>query len=574
MIKHIPQHFIDDIVARTDIVDLIQSRISIKKKGQNYLGLCPFHNEKTPSFTVNSQKQFYYCFGCGASGNAISFLMNYDHLPFIDAITELCSPLGFEIPTTDTSNAPNHTSDYELLNKTTAFYQRQLKQSTEAIQYLKTRGLTGHIAKHFQIGFAPDEWESLIRFLQPNATLLSQLETNGLIIRKETGGCYDRFRHRIIFPIRDTRGRVIAYGGRTLGKELPKYINSPETPLFQKSHELYGLYEVLQHQHQPSSVMIVEGYMDVIALHQYGICNAVATLGTAINPKHLQKLFRYTSEIIFCFDGDSAGQQAAWKAVLISLPLMRDGIQLRFMFLPEKDDPDSLIRRVGYEGFQQRLQKAKPLSAVFFELLHTETPIDTPDSKALFAKKATQYLHQMPKGIFRELMFEQLAKYLHVYVGDLQLLPPTPSRFKFTKKRTGLLNAAQQTIALLLQEPKLALQTPSQDLLEKIKLPQIPLLIQLIELLKLHAKISVGEIITHFSEENDQQEIAYLATRKLPLSTMAVLSEFNGVLEQLHQKSLNQELEYLIEQSKSKTLTDQEKKRITELLTRLAKTPI
>src|SRR3990167_1510976 len=573
MTKQIPQPFIDDVIARTDIVELIQTRVTIKKKGHHYLGLCPFHNEKTPSFNVNPQKQFYYCFGCGAHGNAISFLMNYDHLPFVEAITELCNPLGLEIPTSDAASTSNHKNDYELLTKATTFYQQQLKQSPAAIHYLKTRGLTGHIAKHFQVGFAPDEWDSLIRFFQPNADLLTQLEINGLLIKKDSGSCYDRFRHRIIFPIHDTRGRVIAFGGRTLGDDLPKYINSPETPLFQKSHELYGLYEVLQHHHQPSSIIMVEGYMDVIALHQYGICNTVATLGTATNPKHLQKLFRYTSEVIFCFDGDKAGQQAAWKAVLMSLALMRDGIQLRFMFLPQKDDPDSLIRRVGYEGFQQRLQNAKPLSSVFFELLQTEISLDTPDSKALFAKKAAQHLNQMPKGIFRELMFEQLAKQLQVYVSDLQPLQTTPQP-KTTPKRMSLLNTAQQAIALLLQEPKLALQNPSLNRLEKINLAQIPLMVQLIQLLQTNPKLSVGELIAHFPDEKDQQEIAYLASRRLPFSVTAILSEFNGAMEQLYQQNLNQEVETLIKKSNPPPLKNEEKKRIPHLLTQLTKIPI
>ena len=576
--KHIPQHIIDDIIARSDLVEIIGSRITLKKRGQNYLGLCPFHQEKTPSFNVIPQKQFYYCFGCSASGNAIKFLMEYEHRPFLDVLTDLSHALGVELPSQSTQEEDlKKQRDFFILEQARQFYQDQLKHSPQAIDYLKNRGLTGQIAKRFALGFAPPAWDSLSNALQQEGIQTSELIQTGLAVAKKQGaGVYDRFRNRIMFPIRQTRGHVIAFGARTIGDDTPKYLNSPETLLFQKSHELYGLYEVLQCDYHPEFIVIVEGYMDVIALHQYGLTQAVASLGTATNPKHLQRLLRHTQTVIFCFDGDNAGQQAAFKAVIMSLAHMRDGIQIKFMFLNANDDPDSLIRRIGAEGFKQRVQQAEPLSQVFFKLLKQQWPMNTPDTKAQFAKKATEYLNTMPAGVFRELMFEQLAKLLGVYLSDLDSLTQpdyqearkkthqeTQKTQKEARKPNQRLNPAQSAIALLLQEPKLARHASPLDF--ELTLSDSQLLKILLQLYDSQPNLSIGEILERLNQEQ-QDSVTWLATHKFPFDSEGMLAEFSGAMARLNESQRETELDTLINRSKHEQLSPEEKQRLTQLL--------
>jgi DNA primase len=348
MAEQIPRDFIDQLLNRVDIVDFIDSRITLRKKsGNNFFACCPFHNEKNPSFSVSQPKQFYYCFGCGAHGNAIDFLMQYDRLNFPEAIEALAKQVGMEVPKQSISpqqaeKAAAQQSLYELLAQVAKFYQSQLRTHNRAIEYLKQRGVSGEIAKSFAIGVAPQGWDNLLQKIGQHAK--QALLEVGMLIKKEEGGCYDRFRDRIMFPIHDRRGRIIGFGGRIIDQGEPKYLNSPETPLFQKGHELYGLYQALQANRQLERIIVVEGYMDVIALFQHDITYAVATLGTATSSSHIERLLRHTAEIIFCFDGDQAGRSAAWRALQVTLPLMRDGIQVRFLFLPEGEDPDSLVR--------------------------------------------------------------------------------------------------------------------------------------------------------------------------------------------------------------------------------------
>lgn len=567
MANRIPQNFINDIIARTDIIELIESRVKISKKGQNYSGLCPFHQEKSPSFSVNPQKQFYYCFGCGASGNAIGFLMAYDNMEFLDAITDLASKLNLEIPQESGHSQPSHSEDYALLTKVSEFYQQQLRQSNAAIEYLKSRGLSGKTAKQFAIGFAPDGWDNLMQHV--GSSEIDALIRNGLVVKNDQGKCYDRFRNRILFPIHDHRGRVIAFGGRSLGDELPKYINSPETPLFHKNQELYGLDKVLATHRHPKQVIIVEGYMDVVALHQFGICEAVATLGTATNHKHLQKLFRHTQEVVFCFDGDNAGRQAAWKALTTNLAAMRDGVQLKFMFLPSNDDPDTLVRRVGTEGFLQRLKKAQPLSTVFFELIKQEIPLDTPASKAMYAKKASEYLNKMPMGIFRNLMLEMLANEINVYVSDLNTLqnPSNLPQAKQKRAKHTLQNPAQQACALLLQEPKLCQHTPQIEVLSNISLPHVPLLVKLVTAFQAQPNLSVGELLAGLENEPESQEVARLAARRLPFATSAMLAEYEGAIKRIIENYQEVETDQLIAKAKLHELSPEEKKNLALLLT-------
>lgn len=418
MAGRIPDQFIDELLARVDITDIISSRLTLRKTGQNYSALCPFHNEKSPSFSVNPSKQFYYCFGCGAGGNAISFVMENDHLDFIEAIELLAKDAGMEVPREQ--GAPDrYEQNADLLNQLTqsaTFYQKQLiehEQKSKATQYLaQERGLSGQIAKVFGLGFAPPGWDNLLQALGKKSELQEQLLLAGMLIEKkdQAGHFYDRFRDRIMFPIRDSRGRVIAFGGRAFGDEKPKYLNSPETPVFQKSQELYGLYEAKQNTQQLDHIIIVEGYMDVIVLAQYGITNAVATLGTSVNSNHIKKLFKIVSKITLCFDGDKAGRAAAIRGLEATLPVMQDSKQVRFLFLPEGEDPDSLVRDIGKEGFEGKLEDSSSLSHVLFEHARNQVTLADEEGEAQFAQNVMSQIQALPDITYKSVLLKQLEE--------------------------------------------------------------------------------------------------------------------------------------------------------------------
>ena len=427
--SRIPQYFIDDLLSRLDIVEVIDSRVKLRKTGKNYSACCPFHKEKTPSFTVSPEKQFYYCFGCGASGTALGFLMEYEHLGFVDAVESLAGSAGLSVPREEQASTPQktHQNLYSILTRAQKYYEQQLvehPQRKEAVAYLKNRGLTGAIARDFGLGYAPPGWDNLLIKLGLNEEDRQLLAESGMAItNEESGRLYDRFRHRIMFPILDLRGRVIGFGGRILssdkepqspgGKQRgagPKYLNSPETPIFHKGRELYGLYQALQQERRPENLLVVEGYMDVIALAQFGIRNAVATLGTACGEEHLKLAFRHTSAIVFCFDGDNAGRKAAKRALENALPVMTDGRKIQFLFLPEGQDPDSLVRQVGPERFTQQLNTALPLEEFFFTAVAENIDTRTMEGRARMSKLAAPLLNRLPTGVFRELMFAQLAQ--------------------------------------------------------------------------------------------------------------------------------------------------------------------
>ena len=418
MAGRIPQYFIDDLLSRTDIIDIIDHRVKLKKNGRNYSACCPFHQEKTPSFSVSPQKQFYYCFGCGASGNALGFLMDFDKLDFVQAIESLAGQLGLEIPREESPSkqrSPDYSNLYSLMEQAVDFFIRQLQQhqqSPKASRYLERRGLDQQTCQHFAIGFAPPGWDNLKKELG-SADKEQQLISTGLLVKNEDKGTvYDRFRDRIIFPIRDSRGRFIAFGGRVLGNEKPKYLNSPESPIFHKSKELYGLFEARQTNRKLSRILVVEGYMDVVALAQQGITNAVATLGTATTTDHMQRLFKVVPEVIFCFDGDDAGRRAAWRALESTLPNMLDGQQARFLFLPQDEDPDSMVRKEGAERFKERLKgQAISLDNLLFKELESQLDLTTMDGRARLAKLAQPYIDKLPDGLFRQLMLKKLSDY-------------------------------------------------------------------------------------------------------------------------------------------------------------------
>lgn len=414
----IPQSFIDNLLDRVDIVEVVDHRVKLKKTGKNYSACCPFHDEKTPSFTVSPEKQFYYCFGCGASGNALGFIMDYERLGFPESVEQLARVAGLEVPREVQTEAQakreeEKRSIYTLLEKANEFYQAQLRQHQSkqlAIKYLRNRGLDGKIAKEYGVGFAPPGWDNLLKALATTDEDKHLLIEGGMLIHHpDEQKIYDRFRHRIMFPIRDTRGRVIGFGGRVLGDDKPKYLNSPETPVFHKGQELYGLYEARLAYRDLPRLLVVEGYMDVVSLAQFGIRYGVATLGTACGEDHLERAFRYTSEVVFCFDGDKAGRNAAHRALESSLTSMKDGRQVKFLFLPEGEDPDTLVRQVGAEKFERMIDLAVPLEDFLFDAVAEGINTRTMEGRANFSRRAAPLLNKLPKGVFRELMFENLA---------------------------------------------------------------------------------------------------------------------------------------------------------------------
>ncbi len=414
----IPQSFIDTMLDRLDIVEVVDHRVKLKKTGKNYSACCPFHDEKTPSFTVSPEKQFFYCFGCGASGNALGFIMDYERLSYPEAIEQLARTVGLDVPREVQTEAQikreeEKKSIYTLLERANEFFQQQLRQHPSkhmAVNYLKNRGLNGKIAKSYGVGFAPPGWDNLLKSLGSNDEEKHLLIEGGMLIHHEKDKkLYDRFRHRIMFPIRDTRGRVIGFGGRVLGDDKPKYLNSPETPLFHKGQELYGLFEARLAYRELPRLLVVEGYMDVVSLAQFGIGYGVATLGTACSEDHLNRAFKYTNEVVFCFDGDKAGRRAAHRALEASLTTMADGRTVKFLFLPEGEDPDTLVRQIGAEKFERLIELAVPMEDFLFDAVAEGLNIRTMEGRATFSKRAAPMLDKLPKSVFRELMFEHLA---------------------------------------------------------------------------------------------------------------------------------------------------------------------
>ncbi|MCH9644613.1 MAG: DNA primase [Gammaproteobacteria bacterium] len=567
----IPQSFIQEVVSRTDIIEAIQARIQLKKKGKNYQALCPFHEEKSPSFSANQDKQFYYCFGCGAHGNVVSFLMQYDHMEFRDCIEHLAHKLGLELPKESSNEKAANTSHlYPIMEKANHFYQKMLRKSPHAIEFLKGRGLTGEVAKQFSIGYALDSWDALLRLFNNDKDAISALLTTGMIIKKDLGKQYDRFRNRIIFPIHDTRGRVIGFGGRSLDDQLPKYLNSPETPIYHKGNELYGLYESRQQQANPKCFIIVEGYMDVISLHQHDIPFAVATLGTAVNVKHIQKLLRYSSELIFCFDGDTAGKQAMWKALTICIPMLRDGIHMRFCYMPNKHDPDSFVREVGKDAFMQHIQSADTLQNIFFNALDEQFDKNTIDGKAHYSKQASQYIQQMPKGLYQQLMLKRLAEELDVELSTLQQIQQPSQKTVVTDKIPDKQKPsnAYRAIALLLHFPVLAQQSIDLTALFNLNVPGKELLVQILMLLRKRPETTVGELLTRWEDTQERSLIANLAARKIPFTEECAKVEFEDVLKRLINQHNDIQVKNLIEKARQQDLTDEEKQQLQQLLSK------
>ena len=580
----IPQSFIDELLSRSDIVDVIDKRVRLRKTGKNYSALCPFHKEKSPSFSVEPDKQFYYCFGCGAGGNALGFLMAHENMDFPEAVEALASEHGLDVPREESGQHRQRREEnqplLDALQLADRYYQQQLRQHPQrerAVQYLKGRGLTGAVAKQFGIGFAPPGWENLLQAGLEQKLSREVMEKAGLLIKRDAermqanrDSHYDRFRDRITFPIRDSRGRCIAFGGRVLGEDKPKYLNSPETPVYHKGQELYGLYEARKSGKKLERMLVVEGYMDVVALAQHGIHYAVATLGTATSENHLQRLFRVVPEVIFCFDGDEAGRTAAWRALQTCLPQMQEGRQMRFLFLPEGEDPDTLVREQGQKGFERLMGGAASLSDYLFDKLTEGLDTDSIDDRALLVSRALPVIGQLPDSIYRQLVLDRLAELsgtqrssLEQKMGGTQARPAAPppeagppddhpaaasgmpaTRPTNTTQRESASAERARTrvqkptsllaMELLLYQPALALDI-KQDLspLEDLGDEYTKLLLELIELVKNNPTTTTYTMLGHCYGTQPGARLTQLLKSETITPAIGIGEEFHYLIDRL-----------------------------------------
>lgn len=616
MAGRITQVFIDDLLDRVDIVDVIDRRVKLKKTGKNFSACCPFHDEKTPSFSVNPDKQFYYCFGCGAGGNAIGFIMDYDNVDFPQAVENLADHTGLTVvrEQTNQNSAPPKQREglYETLEQAARFYQQQLRKHPEAkraVTYLKGRGLSGEIAKQYAVGFAPPGWDNLLASFvgvdsdkTPEAQ--QKLLKSGLLIENEKGRVYDRFRDRIVFPIKDQRGRVIAFGGRVLGDDKPKYLNSPETEVFHKGRELYGLYEAKKANRKLDKIVVVEGYMDVIALAQYGILNAVATLGTATSEAHLERIYRICPEVVFCFDGDEAGRKAASRALENALPCIQDGRLARFLFLPEGEDPDTLIRDRGADYFQQLVDQAQSLETFMFDSLSVTLDMSTIDGRARLSKLALPLIEKIPEGVYRQLMFAALAdrtgldapelmrlmealpqvqrpSYSETPTPDQPFEPEPPNQQAIPRQRPPLTadkknahNLAQQAIALLVHYPEIARAVKDPELFAGAETEEFKLLHKLLNLLHNSPGYTPARLMGHWHGTADGEAINHIANQEHPLLAAEVdieniRQQFTDTLDKLQRQKDDVILESHVDKLRARNyaeLSDSDKLQLREYL--------
>jgi len=551
MAGKIPQHFIDDLLSRVDVVEVIDARVTLKKTGRDYMACCPFHNEKTPSFSVSQPKQFYHCFGCGVNGNAIGFLMEYEGMHFVDAIEALAESVGLEVPRDEQAAQRRDETKplFATLEKVTRFYRESLRDAPAAKAYLKGRGLSSETARRFSIGYAPDGWDALQTALAGEER---QLLTTGMLIPGKGGAGtaagrpYQRFRDRVMFPIRDRRGRVIAFGGRVLGDAEPKYLNSPETPLFHKSRELYGLFEARRSAQELGAVIVVEGYMDVVALAEHGIENCVATLGTAANREHSEILFRTVPNIVFCFDGDRAGRAAAARAMLATLPCLEDGRDAHFMFLPDGEDPDSIVKAGGSAGFQRLLASRLTVVDFLYEHLCAEIDVNSIGGKAQLAERAKPLLATIPRGVYRQLAVARLETLIGLSLGRERATaaPILQTPRQRTKVAGGLDPMSRAALLVLQYPPVVGSQSPENIEIDE-GLERAALLHRLIGYCDQNPSITTARLLERFRDTADYRYLADLATRQyLPdgveLDTETALADFAHALDQLKKLSRQQ----------------------------------
>ena len=571
MAGRIPPEFIDQLLARIDIVDVIDRRVPLKKAGAEFQALCPFHGEKTPSFTVSPRKQFYHCFGCGAHGTAIGFLMDYDHLSFPEAVEELARDAGLEVPyQADLARGPDYGPVYEALARAADYYRLQLREhpaAGRAVDYLKSRGLSGQIARTYGIGFAPPGWDSLIAGLGGSREAMERLRLAGLVSEPAAGRVYDRFRDRIMFPIRDQRGRVVGFGGRVLGDDKPKYLNSPETPVFHKGRELYGLYEARQALRDIPSLLVVEGYMDVVALAQHGVSNVVATLGTATTAEHLERLFRVTPAVVFCFDGDRAGRAAAWKALTTALPALDGTREVRFLFLPEGEDPDSLIRKEGAEGFRERLAATTPLSEFLFQRLAGDIDTGSLDGRARVAEAAKALLAKVPAGAFRDLLYQRMREMTGLAPGAAPSKPrPATARGGPRSPKAALPPSAVRTaIRLLLEEPRVVSSPELPMAWRHLQLPGVKLLSDLFAAAAANPAVTTAALVDRHFGTPAWDQLQKLVAAPIDTPAEGIETEFVGALKQLSQRATELEFERLTAKRPA-DLSPEEKQRLREIM--------
>ena len=590
MAGRIPRAFIDELLARTDIIEVLGSRVQLKKAGREWKACCPFHGEKTPSFTVSQQKQFYHCFGCGAHGTALTFLMEHDRLAFPEAVEELASRAGLEVPREGGGPDPRDRVQDDLFALTEAVdqhFREMLKESDRAKDYLKGRGLVGETAARYHLGYAPAGWDGLLKTFGATEAGRQALLAAGLIIeraadqQKSSGpGFYDRFRDRIMFPIRDSRGRVVGFGGRVLDSGEPKYLNSPETPLFHKGRELYGLYEARQQLRTIPRLMVVEGYMDVVRLAQAGIHYAVATLGTATTPEHLNRLFRVTGDVVFSFDGDRAGRQAAWRALETCLPHTKDGRQLKFLFLPDGHDPDTLVAEEGRDAFEARLEGALPLSEYLVSHLAAEVDLGSVDGRARLGELARPLLARVPEGIYRELLIERLAREVRMPAPRLAQLLALPDAAPAAAGGAGPLqrtvrapvgggrgSLVSQAIARAVQHPRAAAQIRNPEALRMSGDRGLDVLAELIETAQAEPGLSPAQIVERWRDRPEHERLEELAAWPLAeLDEAANARELAGAVTRLIAAAgPERRLDELIERAATVGLDDDEKREMREL---------
>jgi DNA primase len=572
----IPREFKELLLAKINLVDLVQKHIpSLKpKSNNNYFACCPFHDEKSASFSVSQIKQFYYCFGCGAHGNAIDFLMQYERLGFREAIQSLADMVNMTLPQ-DTHASEKKDKPlpdlYDLMEKIKLYYYAQLRKAPAAIQYLKNRGITSKIAQQFCLGFALPGWDNLLQHLGHPETERKKLIEAGMLIKKQESGFYDRFRDRIIFPIEDYRGRTIGFGGRILHQGEPKYLNSPETPLFQKGRELYGLYQALKANRKLEQILIVEGYMDVIALFQYDITYAAATLGTATTAHHLQILMRYTANIIFCFDGDLAGKNAAWRALQVALPCLQDQLQIRFLFLPDGEDPDTLIRKEGKAAFEKRLQTAVSLSDFFFQhMIEQNKGTASLESRSRLIAMCLPYIKNIPPGIFQHLLLDELSKRARVDKNEIliqleqKLSKPPISQFSQTIPEPILSKSPpclETAMTLLVQYPPLAKKITSP--LPESQLPGYALFTQLIEIIKQNEILSTGILLESWRGKKEEKYLVHLAKTEQTLPEQGIENEFIGSIKQIILLTYEEVIHLLMKKAALGCITPDEKRELS-----------
>ena len=577
----IPQHFIDDLIARVDIVEVMGNRIQLKKAGKEFKSVCPFHDDSNPSLTISPAKGFYHCFSCGAHGTAVGFLMNYEHLSFVEAIESLASNLGIEIPYEKNQQPIKKNNNlFDLLERIQAHYQLELKNDKSAINYLKNRGITGKIAKRFNIGYAPSGWRNILDSFGTSSTEIEKLITLGLVIPKDSNH-YDRFRERVMFPIRDNRGRFIGFGGRILNQDQPKYLNSPETPLFHKGRELYGLYECQQALRKIERLVIVEGYMDVISLAQHGIDYAVASMGTATTDDHFNRLFRLTDYIYFCFDGDQAGLDAAWRALNNALKHIREGRQIKFVFLPENDDPDTFIKKNSASIFEKELNNGKDLSDFLIEKLAEDIDIKSIDGKARLAEKAKPLISIIPDGIFKELIVNKLsesvglsAKKLASLISEhkknnLKIATEQKQRIfnnKVQNNKKEKTSITKKAITLILNYPPIGRQADL-NLIEKNIEPGTEILKKLIQTIQKKPDINTAGLIEVWRNDAEGKFLGQLASKELPGNDeFNAQAELNDCLTQLNKSYTKTRVTSLINKQRNEDLSNDEKKELNILI--------